>query len=310
MAIRKIWFAGSGDFAKTCLKEIGDSVCPELVITAPPKKAGRGLKLNPTPVEQCAAKLGLPIHNTLSMSKDPALLEKIETTAPDMILVIDFGQKISEPFLSFSELGCLNIHPSLLPKYRGAAPVQRAIMEGKKVSGVTVFKLSESMDSGPILIQSSYPIGENTTSGALLRDLAKRGSMLLLDVIKDYIPNNISFLPQDHSLATLAPKISKEEALLEVMCKSEVFHNKVRALNPHPGAFLFLHGKRLKIWETEKSSLHGNPGTIVDFIDGRPVIAMSEGSIVFITVQPEGKGKMDAASWSRGIRLVKGDSVL
>ena len=311
MSVRKIWFAGSGDFAKVCFGEIIRSVDPEVIITSPPRKAGRGLKLKPTPLECVAHGQGYSVHNTLSMSKDPVLIDKLERSAPEMICVIDFGQKISEPFLNFSELGCLNVHPSLLPEYRGAAPVQRAVMDGKKNTGVTVFRLAEAMDSGPILLQSSYPIGADATSGEVTQGLAKLGSMLLLEVINNYIPNNVSFLPQDRSLATFAPKISKEEALLDVMCKAETFHNKVRALNPHPGAFLLLRGgKRLKIWRTEKSHLQGKPGTIVDFLGDRPVLATSGGSVVLISVQPEGKPMMDASSWSRGMRFAKGDSIL
>lgn len=310
MTMDKIWFAGSGPFAAECLRKICDTHRPHIIITAPPKKAGRGMKLKPTPVELLARSLALPVHNTTSMSSDEVLLAKLKTEPPTSILVIDFGQKISDPFLHFSELGCLNIHPSLLPEYRGAAPVQRAIMDGKKQTGVTLFKLVEGMDSGPILKQEIYEIEENITSGDLLSDLAHLGCVLLLDIINTYIPKNICFLQQDHSLATFAPKIMKEEAFLDVMQDAESFHNKVRALNPQPGSYLFARGKRLKVWQTLKLPDTGVPGTIIDFVEDRPVLATAKGSVLILNVQPEGKNRMDAASWARGIRLAKGDKII
>ena len=206
----KIWFAGSGPFASECLRIISSEQKPHIIITAYPKRAGRGMKLKSTPVEVQALSLGLPLHHTSSMSTDPTLLKMLKDTPPLAIVVIDFGQKIVNPFLDFSELGCLNIHPSLLPEYRGASPVQRAIMEGRKSTGVTLFRLSETMDSGPILSQTPLPIANNITSGELLSDLAEMGCVLLLDAINNYIPKITSFCEQDHSLATFAPKISNE----------------------------------------------------------------------------------------------------
>ena len=306
----KIWFAGSGPFASECLRIISAEKQPHIIITAYPKRAGRGMRLKPTPVEMLALSLGLSLHHTSSMSTDPILLKMLKDIPPLAIVVIDFGQKILNPFLDFSELGCLNIHPSLLPEYRGAAPVQRAIMEGRKSTGVTLFRLSDSMDSGPILSQASHLIENNITSGDLLSDLADMGSVLLLDAINNYIPKNTSFLRQDHSLATFAPKIRNEEARLDFLENAETFHNKVRALNPEPGAYICVKGKRVKIWQTSMIPLQGDPGTIVDFIEDRPVISTIQGCILIMSVQPEGKNRMDAASWARGARLVKGDNIL
>ncbi len=306
----KIWFAGSGPFASECLRIISSVNKPHIIITAYPKRAGRGMKLKPTPVEKLSLSLDLPVHHTSSMSTDPMLLKMLKDTPPLAIVVIDFGQKILTPFLDFSELGCLNIHPSLLPEYRGAAPVQRAIMNGRKSTGVTLFRLTETMDSGPVLSQASHTIANNITSGDLLSDLADMGCVLLLDAINNYIPKNTCFLQQDHSLATFAPKIRNEEARLDVMQDAASFHNKVRAMNPEPGAYICVRGKRVKIWQTSVIPLQGEPGTIVDFIEDRPVLSTIQGCIVIINVQPEGKTRMDAASWARGARLLKGDNIL
>lgn len=305
----KIWFAGSGPFAAECLEIISQQIPPDVIITAPPRKAGRGLKLKPTPVEEKSRSLGLQVHHTARMSTDPVLLEMLSQDPPLTILVIDFGQIIKAPFLDFSELGCLNIHPSLLPQYRGAAPVQRAILDGKTETGVTVFRLEEAMDSGPVLGQETFPVHDDLTSGELLSHLAKRGSMILLDIINSYIPKNVSLFPQDHSRATFAPKIAKEEACIDVSMDAPTFHNRVRAMNPHPGAFLIVRGKRLKVWETERLPLEGEPGTVIEIIEGKPVLALSKGSVLLLTVQPEGKPRMDSSSWARGIRLSKGDKI-
>jgi methionyl-tRNA formyltransferase len=253
--------------------------------------------------------LGLAVHHTAGMSDDPVLLQKLSDDPPLTILVIDFGQIIKAPFLDFSELGCLNIHPSLLPQYRGAAPVQRAILDGKTETGVTVFRLVKEMDSGPVLGQEAFSINDDINSGEVLSHLAKRGSMILLDIINSYIPENISLFPQDHSQATFAPKIAKEEARIDVSMDALTFHNTVRAMNPHPGAFLNVRGKRLKVWKTERLPLEGEPGTIIEIIEGKPVLALSKGSVLLLTVQPEGKARMDSSSWARGIRLSKGDMI-
>jgi methionyl-tRNA formyltransferase len=305
----KIWFAGSGPFAAQCLEIISQQIQPDIIITAPPRKAGRGLKLKPTPVEEKSMSLGLAVHHTAGMSDDPVLLQKLSDDPPLTILVIDFGQIIKAPFLDFSELGCLNIHPSLLPQYRGAAPVQRAILDGKTETGVTVFRLVKEMDSGPVLGQEAFAINDDINSGEVLSHLAKRGSMILLDIINSYIPENISLFPQDHSQATFAPKIAKEEARIDVSMDALTFHNTVRAMNPHPGAFLNVRGKRLKVWKTERLPLEGEPGTIIEIIEGKPVLALSKGSVLLLTVQPEGKARMDSSSWARGIRLSKGDMI-
>lgn len=306
--MNKFWFAGNGLFASKCLEIISQSVPLDLVITSFPSRAGRGMPERKTPVHLISAP-SIPLHLTHDLSRDPALLNMLDTSPPDVIFVIDFGQFIREPFLSFSILGCLNVHPSLLPKFRGAAPVTRAILSGDNVTGVTVFRLEESMDSGPILAQRSLSITDNDTSGTLLTKLSHEGSILLLDSIEGFQNGRYTFREQDPAQATYAPKIERHETYIDWKDRAVQIHNKVRAFNPAPGSFCMFRGRRMKIWKTAVVDTYGIPGTVVDFIDSCPVIATCDKALLLYEVQPEGRKRIDGASWANGARIKKGENL-
>lgn len=305
----RFWFAGSGSFGARCLSILSESLIFERVVTAPPRPAGRNLSQRETAVEIAAVQAGLDVTRTADFNRDPILLDLFGKRPPESIVVIDFAQKISEPFLSLSPVGCLNIHPSLLPSYRGAAPIQRSIMNGDPATGVTVFRLVPEMDAGPVLALKAFPTGDDETFGEVAEKLAAEGSRLLLEGLELLRQGRISFKEQVHENASFAPRISKSETELSWENPSRKVHDLVRAMNPVPGSFVFVHGKRLKIWKTGLLPDTGEPGVITGFRDGNPVVACLAGAVEVIEVQLEGKKRTGGAEWIRGSSLKKGDTL-
>ncbi len=305
-----LWFFGTGTFAAECLENLSGKVHFSLVVTSPPSRGGRGLSYHPSPVEKHCTSRSLPVFSSSSVSTDEKILSLLGQKPPLSILVVDFGQKIKEPFLSTPTWGCLNIHPSLLPRYRGAAPVQRALMEGETPTGVTLFRLTEGMDEGPVLLQRSYTPRQDETAGEVLSALSQIGSELYLLGVKCMIEGTCKFTPQNSELATSAPKISSSEGEILWSRPAEVLADLVRSLNPAPGAFFHMNSKRIKVWKALRAQLSGTPGTVLDFHEGRPVVAAGRGSLELHSVQPEGKKRLEGADWARGLRLKKGDVLL
>ncbi len=305
-----LWFFGTGTFAAKCLEHLYGSVRFSHVISSPPSRAGRGMDYRPSPVEKYCQANSIPVSTSADVSSDENILSTLDRRPPASILVVDFGQKIREPLLSSPSWGCLNIHPSLLPRYRGAAPVQRALMEGESPAGVTLFRLTGGMDEGPILFQKSYVPGEEEAAGEVLSALAEIGSELYLLGVKCMIEGTCKFTPQDSELATYAPKISPSEGEIVWSQPAGRIADLVRSLNPAPGAFFTMRSKRIKLWKALRTPGSGSPGTVLGFSEGRPVVAAGEGSLELHTVQPEGKKRLGGAEWARGLRLKKGDVLL
>ncbi len=306
----KLWFFGTGTFGALCLHNLcQDPQCrPELVVTPLPSVGGRGLKDRPSPVEKTALDLGLRLHRSPSVNGDEDLKAQLGQNPPDLVLVVDFGQKVLEPWLSGPALGCFNIHPSLLPQYRGAAPVQRAIMEGRSVTGVTIFKLVEAMDAGPIWLQEVFEIGPDQTAGELLNYLSLKGSNLLKKGLKSLLLGEIALQQQGAEGLSYAPKIEKAEALLDPQRGAVGLHDQIRALNPAPGAYFKFRGKRIKVWQSRLGDLQIPSGQL-KVSNGKVWLGTSEGSLELITVQPEGKGSMKALYWEKGLRLTGGEEI-
>jgi methionyl-tRNA formyltransferase len=304
----KAWFFGSGHFAALCFREIAPHIRFERVVTLPPSAAGRGKGLKPTPLEEEARRLGFDPHHSSKPSSDPLLLEDLVSNPPDLALVIDFSRFIKDPLLNGPRLGCFNIHPSLLPAYRGAAPIQRALMDGRPLTGVTLFRLVEKMDAGPIVAQASVLVGPESTAGELTENLAREGSQIFLKSLECLCGGYAEYIAQDESASTLAPKIEKAEERLCWRETAESLHNRVRALNPYPGAYCLHAGKRLKVWRTRPRSgdFHVG-GQLAGFEEGFPIVACAEGGLVLLEVQPEGKSAMMGAEWARGSRVKEGD---
>ena len=301
-----LWFFGTGAFAARCLEVIHDETPFSVVVTSPPARGGRGLKLIHSPVEETCGRLGIPVRHSSAVGDDGELLSLLKKAPPLAILVVDFGQKIPEPYLSAPLEGCLNIHPSLLPRYRGAAPVQRALMNGDSVTGVSLFRLVEEMDAGPVLLQEEFAAGE-LSAGELLEALAEIGGKLFLLGVKCLIEGSCAFKEQDSESVSYAPKIEKNEAEIFWDQPATNVVNRVRALNPSPGAFFFMGKKRVKIWGARLSGMAGASGEIIGFDGDLPVAGTAEGAVVLVSVQPEGGRRISGAEWARGLRLEKGD---
>lgn len=300
---------GSGHFAASCLRLISQHVKPQWIITNSPKQAGRGMTKRATPVQMVAEELGIPLLTTPRISKDAERLAWIKENLPDLLLVVDFGHMIKEPLLSMPSLGCINIHPSLLPAYRGSAPIQRAIMDGLKRTGVTLFRLDEGMDSGPILTRQEIAISEEDTSGSLLALSAEIGSALFLKYLCHVKPEEWRLTPQSSDGVSVAAKIDKSEAEINWQAPARNIFNLIRSLNPAPIAYTIVKGKRLKILSSRYVAGQGMPGTLAGVEDGLPLIACGEGLLRLGYVQAEGKNVQSAADWLRGARPKQGDLI-
>lgn len=304
------WFMGSGSFGALCLGCL-HRLMPELltrVVTGLPSRAGRGMRETPTPVEELAQALGLSAERTGPLAQNEALVRSLEEAPPSAIFVVDFGQKVPEPFLSAPRWGCLNIHPSLLPRWRGAAPIQRALMNGDREVGVTVFRLVPEMDAGPILKQVSLTPGENATATELREALGKAGAAAALQGLMDLEAGTGTLSEQDHSRATYAPKLAREEFQVSWDWEAERVHNTVRALDASGGAYVPLRGGRLKLWRTSlpAEAAQGAPGQILA-LGAAVVVACGAGALNLEEVQAEGKRRTRAVDWARGLRLAAGD---
>lgn len=305
----KFGFCGSGRFAAQSLSLISEKVRPEWVITSTPRPSGRGLRLQNTPVFNKAEELGLEIRTTERLSADPGTLEWIRTALPDLILVIDFGHMIKEPLLSMTKLGCINIHPSMLPSYRGSAPVQRALMDGLRETGVTIFRLDEGMDSGPVLHRVPVAITDDDDTASIIDKTCRAGCEKLLEYLTEIPPEDWRFLPQGTEGVSMAPKIEKSEGKIDWSASSENISNRVRALALSPGTYCECGGKRLRIHKVLPADGSGKPGELLGLENGFPLIACGSGSIILKQVQLEGKKIQNADEWIRGSRIRAGDII-
>lgn len=303
--MNNFWFIGTGEFASLCLEGlINRDIHIQRIITGLPTRSGRNNKENPSHVELKASSLGLNVSRTARLSDNSDLLAALESEHPDVIFVVDFGQLIRPPFLSRM---CLNIHPSLLPEYRGAAPIQRALLDGKDYTGVTVFRLAQAMDAGEILAQSRTDIRPDDYASDLYVRLADLGCEIAVNALKSPA---LTFTPQDESLATYAPKLEKSDFALSFNTTARDFVNRVRALDMSGGAYVMIRGKRVKIWRAAiRSDFTAiTPGQVLK-ADGNPVITCCGRGVELLEVQSEGKKKSSGTDWSRGMRLQFGEVV-
>ena len=302
------WFTGTGKFAALCLEElIKNGLSFTKIITGFPTRSGRNNKENPSHVEIKAKELRLNVLRTGKLNENNDLISELEKNTPDIIFVIDFGQIIREPFLSAPKIGCLNIHPSLLPLYRGAAPVQRALLNGEKFTGVSVFKLVPAMDAGGILAQEKFEIPEKFNASDLYLKLAEIGCKITAEALK----NDLVFTPQNDSLATYAAKLEKNEFELSFSMPAEKFLNTVRALDMSGGAYIKIRNKRVKILRAEirrdlkNKNLCGN---IIE-TEKNPVVSCSDFCVELAEIQSEGKKITSGSDWARGLRLKTGENL-
>ena len=306
-----IVFMGTPDFAKTSLEEIynaGYNV--KAVVTNPDKPKGRGMKLIPSPVKEYASSKKINIYQPIKIKDNIEFIDEIKSLNPDVICVVAYGKILPKELLSIPKFGCINVHGSLLPKYRGAAPIQWAVLNGETKTGITTIFMDEGMDTGDIILKEETDIGENETTGELWDRLAKIGGKLLVKTLKEIENGTAKRIPQGNDFS-LAPMLNKELAEINWNKKTATeIKNLVRGLNPIMGAFSILNGKKLKFWKVEAlndSELdiqNKKPGDILiqDCKKGL-FIKAKEGIVSIIEIQGENGKKMNIFDFLRGNKI-------
>ena len=307
----RIVFMGTPDFAVGSLQALCESGKHEIlaVVTQPDRPKGRGNKLLQTPVKEYALEQGLTVYQPQKV-KTPEFVELLHELQPELIVVAAFGQFLSKEILELPKYGCINVHASLLPKYRGAAPIQYAIIKGEKESGVTIMQMDIGMDTGAMLDKVIVPIEENTTMGELHDALREQGAALLLQVIDKIAAGTAVAEPQDDAQATYATLLDRSMEHIDWSKKAQEVHNLIRGFNPAPSTFTKLpNGKSLKIWGskmTDKSSAAA-AGTVIETGKHSFFVACGEGVLEITEVQPESKKRMPAQVFLNGRGVQEGD---
>jgi methionyl-tRNA formyltransferase len=297
----RIVFMGSPEFALPALRKLAYSYPITGVVTQPDRPAGRGREPKSPPVKLLAEQLALPVIQPERL-KAPDAMAQIQAWQPDLIVVAAFGQILRPAVLDLPRLGCINIHGSLLPRWRGAAPVQAAILNGDQESGVTIMCMDAGVDTGPVLSQAALPILPGDTADSLGRRMAELGANLLLETLPAYLDGSCVPQAQDDSLATYAPMLNKEEGELDFSQAAEALERRVRAFNPWPGAYMPWQGQILKIHAARAlRATSQQPGRKLVH-NGLPAVEAADGLLLLETVQPAGKRPMPGKDFLRGAR--------
>lgn len=300
----RIVFMGTPDFAVGSLATLSEWGKHEIVgvVTQPDRPKGRGNKMLMTPVKEYALSKGYEVYQPQKV-KTPEFVQILRQMQPDLIVVAAFGQFLSQEILSMPKYGCINVHASLLPKYRGAAPIQYAIIKGETESGVTIMQMDIGMDTGAMLDKVVVPIGENTTMGELHDELKIKGAELLLTVIDKIEAGTVVAVPQNNEEATYATLLDRSMERIDWSKSAQEVHNLIRGFNPAPSTFTSLpNGKNLKIWcsrLTDKTS-EAAPGTVVEVGKRSFCVACGSGVVEITEVQPESKKRMPAQVFING----------
>lgn len=281
---------------------------PIAVVTGPDRRRGRGQKLTPTPVKQAAQRLGIDRILQPESVKDPAFAADLVALEPDVLVVVAF--KILPPAVyEAASQGAFNLHGSLLPRYRGAAPINRAVMAGDTETGVTTFFLKREVDTGDVILRKRMPIGPDDTAGDVHDRMMHLGAEAVLETVRRIEAGNIELQPQDDTLATPAPKIFREDAEIGWVASAAAVHNQVRGLSPYPGAFTHHGDTLLKIYRTRLAEGTGAPGTVIR-ADGMLVVACGTGAVEIMEVQQEGRRTLSAGDFLNGYDMDAGDILL
>jgi methionyl-tRNA formyltransferase len=307
----RVVFLGNDRWSVPTLEALDDDdgIDVELVITNPPRPAGRGARLRPTPVAEAARDRGIRLAELEGVRDGPGLA-LIEESRPDAIVVVAYGQLLPPEVLDVPPLGTLNLHLSLLPRWRGAAPVQRAILEGDDVTGVSVMLLDEGLDTGPVLASLEEPIRSDDDAGSLGDRLARLGSPLLVEQLRALQAGTADPVAQDDAAATFAPKPRPEERTIDWTDPADRIVRRVRAFAPTPGARTTFRNAPLKVLRAaalDDADEADRLGVIRLAHDGVPVVAASAGSVALLEVAPAGRARMPGADWARGARLEPGE---
>ena len=303
-----ILFMGTPDIAAAALEAIldaGHTVCG--VYTRADKPVGRKQVLTAPPVKRTAMAHGIPVFQPGTL-RDAAQAENIRALAPELIVVVAYGRILPPEVLAIPQYGCINLHVSLLPRYRGAAPVQWAVINGEKTTGVSIMYLNEGLDTGDILRVSPVEIGENETSGELFERITQEGARTLLAAMEDIAAGTAQARPQNDAEATLAPPLTKEQAHFGFDAPARRLHDLIRGLNPWPVAYFGYGGKKVKVLRTLcDDAAAGAPGEILSTKTLK--VACASGALTLLEVVPEGSRPMEGSAWAAGRRFTNGDKL-
>lgn len=299
MSIRVV-FMGSPDFALPTLAALDRHYSVAGVISQPDRPAGRGRVLTPPPVKQLAVQLGIDVIQPVKL-REPEAQEALKAWAPDLIVVAAFGQILRASVLELPRYGCVNVHASLLPRWRGAAPIQAAILHGDAESGVTIMKMDAGIDTGAILSQRAMPILPEDTAGSLSVRLAEEGANLLIETLPAYLAGAVALVAQDETRATYASMLTKEEGELDFSKPAETLERQVRAFQPWPGAYAFFQGEMLKVLRAHVDVSAAVPSQR-GIVQNLPAVGTASGWLVLDEVQPAGKRPMSGDVFLRGAR--------
>lgn len=307
----RVIFFGTPEFAVPSLNaliEAGEDVVS--VVTQPDRPKGRGRVISPSPIKELALKHGIPVLHPERI-RDKVFIQGLKDLTPDIIIVVAYGRILPKEILEIPPLGCINLHASLLPRYRGAAPVNWAIIKGENETGVTTILMDVGMDTGPILLSERVIIGDEETAGELAGRLAGVGAGLLLKTIGGLRTGSIRPTPQDHTQATYAPMLKKEDGHIDWGKGAEDIRNLVRGMSPWPGAYTYWQGIRINIYKgrIKEDGIKDRPGTVLRASSDGIEVATGRGIFVITELQPEGRKRMEASEFLKGYRVEK-DQVL
>ena len=306
----RIVFMGTPDFSVPALKalvEAGHEVAA--VVTQPDRPRGRGKELQMTPVKVQSLAYGIPVYQPEKV-KDPAFVEILRNLQPEVIVVIAFGQILSRDILDLPPYGCINIHASLLPKYRGAAPIQWAVIDGEKETGVTTMMMDVGLDTGDMLEKTVIPLDPKETGGSLFDKLSQAGGPLILSTLEKLKAGTAVRTPQTDEDSTYAKMLTKSLGQIDWSMEAAAIERLIRGLNPWPSAYTFVHGKTLKIWDADvlkESSDGAAPGQIIRTDPHSLIVAAGEALLSIRELQLEGKKRMDVETFLRGYTIEKGE---
>jgi len=303
----RLVFLGTPRFAVPSLEAVvtaGHQVLA--VVTQPDRPAGRGRHAAAPPVKQTAQKLGLPVSQPERVRR-PEAVEYLRALAPDAMVVVGYGQIIPQSVIDIAPLGIVNVHGSLLPEYRGAGPVQWAIVNGETTTGVTTMRIDAGLDTGDMLLKAETGIGPEETAVELAARLAEMGAELLVRTLEGLAAGSIVPEKQDSAQATYAPLLKKEDGPIDWSQPAAAIHNRVRGLQPWPGAYTRFRGQALHIWRARRLKITGAPGRLIGLRP--PVVGCGEGALELVEVQLEGRKRMPAADFANGHRLAENEEL-
>ena len=304
-------FCGTPQFAVPTLQALVDAGHNvRLVVTQPDRPSGRGMELAASPVKHLAQQLGLPVTQPEKIKNNADFGAQLEAIAPRAIVVVGYGRIIPGWMLALSPLGNLNLHASLLPKYRGAAPIQWAIANGETVTGNTTMRIDAGLDTGDILLQQEEPIASADTTLTLSSRLAQKGAVLMVETLRGLESGTITGRPQNNALASLAPILNKEDGHIDFHRRAQEIHDRLRGFQPWPGAFTRFRGKALNIWDAKPDADAGVPAATLQVQGDRLLVGCGQNTALeLLIVQPEGKKRMSVSGFLNGYRPRPGETL-